>query len=103
MTKETGRKERLDDRLAPRPGWYGGASAVHPVERLPKAYETMHNGHEGSHQFLVDDFVTACVDGRTPPNHAWDAARYVVPGLIAHESAVRGGVLLEVPDFGDPQ
>jgi phage tail protein X len=30
------------------------------------------------------------------------AARYLVPGLIAHESAVRGGVLLEVPDLGAP-
>jgi len=27
--------------------------------------------------------------------------RAVLPGLIAHESAVRGGELLEVPDFGD--
>jgi hypothetical protein len=35
-------------------------------------------------------------------NQVWDAARYAVPGILAHESAVRGGELLEVPDFGDP-
>lgn len=40
--------------------------------------------------------------GRTPPNNVWAAARYLVPGLIAHESALRGGVLMDVPDFGEP-
>ena len=30
------------------------------------------------------------------------AARYLVPGLVAHESALRGGELLEIRDFGDP-
>ncbi len=37
-----------------------------------------------------------------PPNNVWEAARYMVPGLIAHDSSVRGGELLQVPDFGDP-
>jgi hypothetical protein len=45
--------------------------------------------------------VTAC-DRRTPgPNNVWQAARYLAPGLIAHESAMQGGVLMDVPDFGD--
>jgi predicted dehydrogenase len=79
-----------------------GVSKVHPVARLPKEFTGLPNGHLGSHQFLVDDFVTACVSNRQPPNNVWMAARYLVPGLIAHESAVRGGVLLEVPDLGAP-
>jgi hypothetical protein len=29
------------------------------------------------------------------------AARYTLPGIIAHESARRGGVRLDIPDFGD--
>lgn len=81
---------------------FTGVSKVHPVSRLPKEYIGLHNGHCGSHQFLVDDFVKACVKGEQPPNNVWQAARYLVPGLIAHESAKQGGVLLEVPDFGDP-
>ena len=56
----------------------------------------------GSHQFLVDDFVVACASGRQPSNSVWMAARYLLPGLVAHESAMGGGVLMEVPDFGDP-
>lgn len=82
-------------------GTHCEASAVHPVSRLPKEFIGLPNGHCGSHQFLVHDFVTACVEGTTPPNNVWDAARYFLPGLIAHESAKRGGELMEVPDFGD--
>ncbi len=82
-------------------GTHMSAAAVHDVARLPKEFIGLPNGHNGSHQFLVDDFVKACVEGTTPPNNVWDAARYMVPGLIAHESAKRGGELLAVSDFGD--
>jgi hypothetical protein len=58
------------------------------------------DSEDGSHQFLVDDFVKACVSGIHPPNNVWQAARYLVPGLIAHASALEGGVLMAVPDFG---
>ncbi len=100
LSKDATQMIRLDAQLALRPGYYGGTSPLHPVERLPEVYATLPNGHWGSHQFLVDDFVRACVTGQTPPNNVWQAARYVVPGLIAHESATQGGVLLDVPDFG---
>ncbi len=83
-------------------GTHLGVSAVHPAERLPAAFAGLPNGHAGSHQFLVDDFVKACVNRTLPPNNAWDAARYMLPGLVAHESALRGGALLPVPDPGDP-
>jgi len=82
--------------------FYSGVSKVHPIGRLPAEYVGMHNGHLGSHQFLVDDFVKAVVTNTLPPNHVWQAARYCVPGLVAHQSAVRGGQLMAVPDLGDP-
>lgn len=82
-------------------GTHCEVSDVHPVHLLPREFLGLPNGHNGSHQFLVHDFVRACVTGQHPPNHIWAAARYLVPGLIAHESALQGGVLLEVPDFGD--
>jgi hypothetical protein len=84
-------------------GTHRGVSEVHPVDRLPREFAGLPNGHNGSHQFLVDDFVRACVTGETPPNSVWDAARYLIPGLIAHESALHGGVLMEVPDLGCPE
>jgi hypothetical protein len=83
-------------------GTHKGASRLHDLARLPQSFIGLPNGHAGSHQFLVDDFVRACAGGQTPPNNVWDAARYLVPGLVAHASAMRGSLLLEVPDFGDP-
>ena len=83
-------------------GTHQGASKVHDLARLPREYVGLPNGHAGSHQFLIDDFVRGCVDNVQPPNNAWMAARYLVPGLIAHESAQRNGEQLPVPDFGDP-
>lgn len=84
-------------------GTHHSVSDIHPVHLLPREFAGLGNGHNGSHQFLVHDFVTACVTGSQPPNNVWAAARYLLPGLIAHESALQGGVLLEVPDLGDPR
>lgn len=89
------------DRVTSDDGTHRGVSSVHQVARLPMEFAGLPNGHRGSHQFLVDDFVRACASGQTPPNNVWDAARYTVPGIIAHESAVGGGKLLGIPDFGD--
>lgn len=77
-------------------------SKVHPVERLPKEFERLRNGHLGSHQFLVDDFVKAVTGNKTPLINAWEAAKYCAPGLVAHESCKRNGELMEIPDFGEP-
>lgn len=85
-----------------RDAFMSGCAPVHDRSRLPEVYTGMRNGHEGSHHFLADDFVRAVVDGTTPPVSAWTAARYTLPGIVAHQSALRGGEQLEIPDFGDP-
>ena len=97
----------LDDKLAltgvtTSAGAFTGLSALHAAERLPREFAGLPSGHAGSHQFLVDDFVKACAGATLPPNNVWMAARYCLPGLIAHESALRNGALLEIPDCGDP-
>lgn len=61
----------------------------------------MPNGHEGAHHFLVDDFARAVVDGKQPMVNAWQAARYTLPGVIAHQSMNQGGERLEIRDLGD--
>ena len=79
-----------------------GFAKIQDRSRLPKVFrEIPAFSHFNSHPFLVDDFCRAVVDNKLPPNNAWDAARYMIPGLIAHESALRGGELLDIPDFGD--
>ena len=99
--KEIAPENELMAKITSSDGTHRDVSSVHDVARLPKEFLGLPNAHNGSHQFLVDDFVTACVNGKQPVNNVWDAARYLVPGLIAHESALQGGVLMDVPDFGD--
>jgi hypothetical protein len=78
-----------------------GTAPVHDRSRLPREFDHLANGHEGSHHFLVDDFVTAVNRRTLPPVNAWVAARYTLPGIVAHESARQGGARLDIPDFGD--
>jgi len=77
-------------------------SRVHNKARLPESFSKHRNGHFGSHQFLVDDFIKAVSMDKLPPNHVWVAADYCAPGIIAHESAKKSGLLMDVPDFGSP-
>jgi hypothetical protein len=97
----------LDDpslaKVAPelRDAFVSGLAPVHDSSRLPEEFRGAPNGHEGSHHFLVDDFVTAVNTGSLPPVNAWTAARFTLPGIVAHESARRNGERLPIRDFGD--
>jgi predicted dehydrogenase len=84
-----------------RDAFISGLAPVHDQSRLPEEFLGAPNGHEGSHQFLVDDFVTAVNNRTLPPVNAWLAARFTLPGIVAHESALRGGERLPIRDFGD--
>ncbi|MFC0680119.1 Gfo/Idh/MocA family protein [Lysobacter korlensis] len=84
-----------------RDSFISGHARIHDTSRLPVEFTGAHNGHEGSHHFLVDDFVTAVNEGTLPPVNAWVAARFTLPGVVAHQSALRGGERLRIPDFGD--
>ena len=73
-------------------------------DRLPESFKQNGNvnGHMASHQLLVDDFCTAVYFGKTPVVNAWQAARWTIPGLLAHQSALKNGEALDVPDCGEP-
>ena len=60
-----------------------------------------YGGHGGSHAFLVHEFVDAVANDRQPAVNIWEAARYMVMGVMAHKSALRDGETLDVPDWGD--
>ncbi len=90
------------DRVANGAYDYRSMSPIMNASRLPKEFESIGAGHRGVHKFLVDDFACSVHLNRLPPVNAWAAARYNIPGLVAHESAMRGGETLSVPDLGDP-
>ena len=84
-----------------RDAFVSGLAPVHDSDRLPEEFRGAPNGHEGSHHFLVDDFVAAVNTRTLPPVNAWTAARFTLPGIVAHESARRNGERLPIRDFGD--
>ena len=60
-----------------------------------------HNsGHEGSHTFLTHEFVDAVLNHRKPVVDVYAAVAFTAPGIIAHQSALKGGEQLKVPNFG---
>ncbi len=64
-------------------------------------FGSVYGGHQGSHAYLVHEFVDAVAKERRPAIDAADAVRYLAPGVMAHKSALKDGEWLEVPDFGD--
>jgi len=62
-----------------------------------------HNsGHEGSHTFLTHEFVDALVHNRRPAIDVYESLAYTVPGIVAHESALKKGEQLKIPQYKRP-
>lgn len=56
-------------------------------------------GHGGSHGYLMNEFVTAILQDRTPlVNVAW-ALNMSVAGVVSHQSALKDGELLKIPQY----
>lgn len=68
-------------------------------ERLPEALRH-ESGHGGSHTHLTHEFVSALREERRPVIDIYEALAYTAPGIVAHQSALKGGESLPVPDFG---
>ncbi len=60
-----------------------------------------YGGHGGSHAYLVNEFVDAIAHDRVPAINVWESVRYMAAGATAHKSALAGGAILDVPDWGD--
>ena len=56
-------------------------------------------GHGGSHPHLAHEFLRALVEDRDPYPNATQSANWTCVGILAHESAMRGGEILELPAF----
>ena len=56
-------------------------------------------GHGGSHPHLVHEFVSSIIEQRKPAIDAITAANWTAAGICAHESAMQGGKLVEIPRF----
>jgi len=57
------------------------------------------SGHGGSWTFIVHEFVDSLVRRRRPAIDIYEALAETMPGIIAHQSALKGGELMKVPQY----
>ncbi|MCK9266587.1 Gfo/Idh/MocA family oxidoreductase [bacterium] len=62
--------------------------------------EAKKGGHGTSEYFMIRDFINALNNNTTPPIDVIKATEWTIPGLIAHQSAMKGGEWLDVPLLG---
>jgi predicted dehydrogenase len=56
-------------------------------------------GHGGSHPHLVHEFLSALDQNREPYPNAVQSANWTCVGILAHESALKGGAIIQLPEF----
>lgn len=56
-------------------------------------------GHGGSHPHLVHEFVSALAEDRDPYPNAVQSANWTCVGICAHQSALKGGEIVRLPEF----
>jgi predicted dehydrogenase len=57
------------------------------------------SGHEGSHCFITHEFIDSIQRQRRPAVDVYEAVAYTAPGIVAHQSALKGGEQLAIPSF----
>ncbi len=80
-----------------------------PLQRFTKrgVYDDQHahlsfiqgGGHGGSHPHLVNEFVSSIVEGRPSFPDVYHSLNWTCAGICAHESAMRGGQIVPLPDL----
>ncbi len=56
-------------------------------------------GHGGSHPHLVHEFVRSIIEGRPAAINAQTSADWTAPGICAHDSSLKNGEPILIPNF----
>jgi predicted dehydrogenase len=70
-----------------------------PTDRPPLPPKVDPGFHGGSHGFLMNDFVTAIIQDRKPLVDIAQALNMTVAGIVAHQSALKDGELMKIPQY----
>jgi len=57
------------------------------------------SGHGGSHPHLAHEFIMSIVEKRPPMPDAKTSVNWTMAGICAHESAMKGGARVKIPQF----
>ncbi|MBT0992978.1 Gfo/Idh/MocA family oxidoreductase [Cellulomonas sp. DKR-3] len=88
------RPDLLPEALRP---WTSSGPYTSPAGQVVSVSST----HSGSHAHLVHELVRTVAEGRPSVVDEVAAARMSAPGIVAHQSALAGGTVLPVPQYGD--
>lgn len=69
------------------------------LDRPPLPPNLAPGGHGGSHGFLTNEFVTAILENREPFVDIVMALNLTVPGIVAHQSALKDGERMKIPQY----
>ncbi len=69
------------------------------ISRPPLPPGVAAGGHGGSHGYLMSEFVEAILLDRDPLIDIAQSLNMTVSGIIAHQSALKGGELLKIPQY----
>ena len=83
--------------------YHGVAKNLPDTTRPPLPPGVPGGGHGGSHGLLADEFVTAILEDREPLVNVYEALAMTVPGIVAHQSALKDGETLKVPQYDAPK
>ena len=89
------RAVRLDDRN----GLSAGTRSCPIWSVRPCRPAVAPGGHGGSHGHLMNEFVTAILEDRKPLVDIAMALNLTVAGVVAHQSALKGGETLKIPQY----
>ena len=79
-------------------GQKSGEGAVN-INKPPLPPDVSAGGHGGSHGYLMSDFVDAILRDRKPVVDVAQALNMTVAGIVAHQSALRDGELMKIPQY----
>jgi len=81
-------------------GKYEGLEKRLPsTKRPPLPPRVQAGGHGGSHGYLMNEFVTAILEDRRPLVDIVQALNMTVSGIVAHQSALKDGELMKIPQY----
>jgi len=97
---DSGEKGRIRGQKGSFYGKYEGLeNALPDLKRPPLPPGLPLGGHGGSHGYLCHEFISSILQDRKPLVDIAMALNLTVAGIVAHQSALKGGELLKIPQF----
>lgn len=79
--------------------YHGSMKKLPNINRPPLPPGVQGGGHGGSHGHLCEEFVRSILEDRRPIIDIAQSLNMTVPGVVAHQSALKGGENMKVPTY----